>query len=210
MSAQRPDARIALHEALQSIDNEASERAAELSFPILRHLGPDDGPAWVAVWAALSWRDPLIHLAGVTVSATKRPTDLADELLRHQVVTSDSTRGDVDWNTVKPCAGWRKYGARLRELLAESHQETSPAAGLTREHWAVLEVLADAHSKPLLQAELEAAPTDLPLSRHTIGPILRDLRDRGLVARPGRRQRKGDAITLRGLDVVRRRGDASR
>ncbi len=92
----------------------------------------------------------------------------------------------------------------LAELAEEGRGNCKPGSEscpspLTENERRVLRILAEARDATMLLADIEAR---VPISRRTLGPILTDLRNRGLTSRP-KGPRRGEAITSQGLDTLR-------
>jgi len=116
------------------------------------------------------------------------------------------------WEHVK--AGRLRYSLNDDATLGESSIELVAGEGLATwrvkqydqslspNELRVLRVLAEAPSLTKLQVEIEAASL---VSRRSIGPILDSLENRHLIERPG--ERKGAAISAKGLELVRRLED---
>jgi hypothetical protein len=96
----------------------------------------------------------------------------------------------------------RLHLGKLQQLLAAvaSRRQQAPFAALLPEHLKILEALRDAAPRTVLQCDLEASP-ELCLSRRTLGPLLKQLRDWELVDRPFG-PRKGYAVTPLGTAAL--------
>jgi hypothetical protein len=127
------------------------------------------------------------------------PKGTDDDDAGHARLLLDGLRNPARWRPVR--GELNKFALLAREELRKWSQPGADlmAPGLTSEHFTILHALDEAYPEPVLQVDLEARTR---LSRRTSGPLLKAMRDSGLVCRPEGWQRKGDTITPKGVAAL--------